>query len=123
MNQVYFSRSDISNETLNSVVVARMVKFLNLEEYQNEMCKKHPCLASVEILNIVKNGQNYHGQFSKGDTLKVYFEFTLDNTNKIFPELNKCLPGLKKNETFQAELFENPDKEDDYRIQLYALMN
>ncbi len=58
-----------------------------------------------------------------GDTVEAYFTFTLDNTSKLFPQLNKSLPGLNKDATFQAELFEKEGSENTYNIQLYAITN
>ena len=78
-------------------------------------------MGSVYIRKILQKGQNYHGQFSQGDTLSIYFTYTLRDTEKLFPELNKALPGIKVNGIFEAELFEKPDETQKYRIELYAL--
>lgn len=121
--QVFFDQSDISKSTLNSVIEAKLIKHLKNPSNASEICQKHPCYASLEITRIVENGQNFHGQFSKGDTIEAFFNFTLDNTAKLFPQLNKVLPGLKNNAIFQAELFEKEGSEHSYNIQLYILKN
>ena len=122
-NQVFFDQSDITKSTLNSVIEAKVIEHIENTTVTTEMCKKHPCYASLEITRIVQNGQNYHGQFSEGDTIEAYFNFTLDNTSKLFPQLNKTLPGLNKGTIFQAELFEKEGIENTYSIQLYVLKN
>ena len=84
-------------------------------------CNEHPCFAKIEILEIDKKGQNYHGQFFRGDTLDVYFEQTMSPSAKIYPALSRPLPGLKKGSIFRAELFEQQGSAFPMRIQLYAI--
>ena len=122
-NQLFFDQADISKSTLNSVIEAKVIKPLKDKAHQTGICQKHVCYASIEIIQIIQNGQNYHGQFVKGDTIEAFFNFTLGNTQKLFPHLNKTLPGLKRDDIFLAELFEKQSSESMYNIQLYAIKN
>lgn len=104
----------------NSVVIGKLVERIastTQDVEWNDKCSNHPCRGKIELLALSNRGSNFHGQYNEGDTIEVRFVFTLDPTDKIYPELNTPLPGLMVGDFFEAELFERESK--DYRIQLY----
>ena len=106
-----------------SIIEGKVISITNPDDklHVTSPCKTTPCNANIQILSIVSNGQNYHGQFHAKDTLNIYFSFTLSPTEEIFPELNQHLPGLNVGDIFTAQLYESPDANPPYRIKVYEV--
>lgn len=67
-------------------------------------CEKYPCQAKVKVLKTLGRGSGFNVPLSKDKIILVKFAFTLEPTQKLFPQLNKALPGLKTGEKFQADV-------------------
>ncbi len=68
-------------------------------------CVNHLCTASVLVNTIVSSGFSFNHPFAKSDTIKIKFEFTLDETTKdMFPNLTKSFPGLKVGDSFIGDV-------------------
>jgi len=113
------SETFISENNFNSVIEGKVLTRYKADDKHDLKYQKHASYADVKILQIVKNGQNYHGQFNTGDTIRIFFNFTMDKTEKLFPTLNNALPGLKKNDVFQAELIEKQGGIPQFTVFLY----
>lgn len=105
----------------NSVIIGRIVEIVAPNPQHDAPCNEVSCRAKVELMAMTKYGASFHGQFSEGEIIEVYFMFTLEETSNRFPELNEPLPGLTENKFFEAELFEA--EEEGYSVKLYKLMN
>jgi len=103
----------------NSVVQAKIVSYTSFIETGNQLCLTHPCFAKIHLLKIENYGSNFHGQFAVHDSIDVYFEYTLANTESLFPEFNYHNQGLSLNDTFSAELFESNSGLVTYKIKTY----
>lgn len=86
-------------------------------------CDVYACVASVEIISVVQQGQLYIDELQQGSQIRVYFAFTTEPTEKIFPELNEPLPGLKTGDYFQASITASPDMENTFKVNLYERKN
>ena len=86
-------------------------------------CDHAPCEALVEVLSVSQIGSDFHGQFEAGHEIDVHFDFTLEDTEEYFPELNIPLPGLEEGDFFSAPIFTSSttDSPDKYRIKMYEL--
>jgi len=71
---------------------------------ENSPCSKAPCWAKVRVNSVIGRGQG--GPFiSADDTLNVHFTFTLaETTEELIPNLDKRMPGLKINDSFEANI-------------------
>jgi hypothetical protein len=69
---------------------------------KDDVCLKHPCRASVQILEVSDCGSSVSLHVNKKDITEIQFAYTLDNTTKIFPGMKSHFPGLKKGDTFSA---------------------
>lgn len=107
----------------NSLIQGNIIKRYKANEDYQAVHREHFSEADVVILDILRMGQNYHGQFNKGDTLRIFFNFTLEDTKELFPNLNKAMPGLKENDVFKAELEEKDGSQPAYSVYLYQLIN
>jgi hypothetical protein len=107
------------NNHFNSLIKGKILHRYKATNIEVDIYKEHDALADVQILEIQRNGQNYHGQYNEGDTISIFFHFTLDNTKKLFPELNYPLPGLKEKDIFQAELIEKQSEVHGYKVLEY----
>jgi hypothetical protein len=109
-----------AENTFNSRIEARILDRFKADVRFGELYAGHYCLADVLIEKIVQNGQNYHGQFEEGDTLRLFFSFTLESTESLFPELEHHLPGVRDGDIFEAELTEK-EGEPQFTVYLYQL--
>lgn len=68
-------------------------------------CVNHHCTAQVLVNNIVSSGFSFNHPFAQTDTIKIKFEFTLDETTKdMFPNLTKSFPGLIVGDSFVGDV-------------------
>lgn len=111
------------DNNFNSLIQGKIIKRYKANEDYQSVHREHFSEADVVILDILRMGQNYHGQFNKGDTLRIFFNFTLEDTKELFPNLNKAMPGLKENDVFKAELDEKESSQPAYSVYLYQLIN
>ena len=102
----------------NSSIQGRILKRFKADERYGQPFVEHFCMADVLLEKIIRYGQNYHGQYEEGDTLRLFFHFTLENTEALFPELEQVLPGLKVKDVFEAELTEK-EGEPPFTVYLY----
>ena len=102
----------------NSSIEGRILDRRKGDERYGQLFVEHFCIADVLIEKIMRNGQNYHGQYEVGDTLRIFFHFTLESTGSLFPELDHPLPGLKAKDVFEAELTEK-EGEPPFTVYLY----
>jgi len=65
-------------------------------------CYKYPCHAKVKVLHNFGCGSSTSIAANEGDTLEIYFAYTLYNTKKLFPAMKTHFPGLKKGDIFIA---------------------
>ncbi len=106
------------NNHFNSLIEGQILeKFRRQEKFD-----QREVYADVLVLDVIRNGQNYHGQFHTGDTLRIYFEFTLHSTKDYLPELNHIFPGLDVGDVFQAELVEKMSGSPQYKVIEYKFV-
>ena len=110
------------NNHFNSLIQGKIIKRYKANEDFQTMHRENYSEADVVVVDILRNGQNYHGQFNKGDTLRIFFNFTLEHTKDLFPNLNKALPGLKESDVFNAELDEKAGSQPAYSVYLYDVI-
>ena len=68
-------------------------------------CSIHPCIATVNINNVIGYGSSFKTTIAKGDKIKLEFAFTLSETSKeLFPALEISLPGLKLGDIFTGDI-------------------
>ncbi|MDA3859881.1 MAG: hypothetical protein PF445_01515 [Melioribacteraceae bacterium] len=80
---------------------------VNIDEAKKSSgpCSIHPCVASVEINNVIETGFGFSTPLIKGNKIKVTFAYTLSETSKeLFPTLNYTLPGLKIGDSFIGDI-------------------
>lgn len=71
---------------------------------KKKSCSAQPCVATVKIIQTLGCGMGVSQVISPERIYEMHFAFTLGKTQKLFPELNRPLPGLKKGEKFQADV-------------------
>jgi len=107
-----------------TMVIGKVVKtWLDADRFEGDdhPCDTHPCEAEIELMAVTQIGSDFHGQFEAGDVLKVHFDFTLDPTKDLFPELNTHFDGLSIGEFFKSTLNTpyTSDHPDQYRVGEY----
>lgn len=65
-------------------------------------CSQYPCYADVRIIDISDCGSSVALAVNTGDTIKMKFEFTLNNTKEAFPNMKAQYPGLKQGSRFTS---------------------
>ncbi len=93
-------------------------------------CAQHPCHARIRVDSVLGYGQGFSSALSTGDTLTVFFEYTLADTRTIFFDFQQHFPGLRPGDTFRALVYENRaepvigsgKKADRYTITAYERM-
>ncbi|MFC1493472.1 hypothetical protein ACFL6O_05875 [candidate division KSB1 bacterium] len=75
-----------------------------LSEREDHPSSLVPYMADVRIEELMGTGMAFPGSISEGKTITVKFTFTLSPTKDLFPELKDHLPGLKVNDSFQADM-------------------
>ena len=70
-------------------------------------CAQHPCHARIRVDSVLGYGQGFSSALSVGDTLTVFFEYTLADTRTIFPDFQQHFPGLRPGDTFRALVYES----------------
>lgn len=113
-----FEKVDMQVNEFNSLIEGEIIARYKADERFNEVYQNHFSFADVKVLKVKRGGQNYHGQFDKGDTLRVFFSFSLEPTKGIFDDLYMDLPGLPEKAVFEAELKEKGG-EPAYTVNLY----
>jgi hypothetical protein len=68
------------------------------------VCFKYPCRAVVLINSVSACGSSVSYSLTSGDTVTIKFAYTLVNTEKAFPLMKAHFPGLKKGESFMANV-------------------
>lgn len=107
---------------MNSWIQGFVVEVMPIEPdpMKSEPCAQHACVAMIEVQQITQQGMNYHHQFGDGELMKVYFQYTMAPSSQVFPDISPALPGLNSGDSFEAELFENPDSDTPYAVKLYT---
>ena len=87
------------------LVQAKIVKIVPArKKISKKSCKTAPCLATIEILKIEKTGRTFPEKFTTGQKINIKFSCSLKENE------NKKLPGLKKKDSFKAEIIAKPKK-------------
>jgi hypothetical protein len=68
------------------------------------VCGKYPCYATVRITDVMGCGSSVPLLLNTGDTVRMKFAYTLSPTAKVFPVTKTHLPGLKKGNSFMANV-------------------
>ena len=83
----------------NCLVQAQIVKIIPArKKISKQKCKNAPCIAIIKIIKVEKYGRTFNHKLNKGQKIKVKFECSLKEIKE------KKLPGLKKGNTFKAEI-------------------
>lgn len=91
------------NRPLSCNISGKIVSILkDREKDKTSPCSKYPCRAMVRILSVNNCGSSITAPPNIGDTIEVYFSYTLHKTKKIFPALPARYPGMKKGSVFAA---------------------
>ncbi len=87
-------------------IVGKIIEILPVKTTKNATrpCEKYPCQARVQVLQVLGTGVGFHTPLSINKNMTVKFAFTLQPTQKLFPELNQALPGLATGDKFQADI-------------------
>jgi len=87
-------------------IVGKIVEVLPVKTSKEatQPCQKYACKAKVQVLKVLGIGSGFHSPLSLDKTILVKFAFTLQPTEKLFPELNKAMPGLTIGDKFQADV-------------------
>lgn len=75
----------------------------DMSEDENSKCSNYHCKAKVEILEVMRCGSSVTQILSPGDTVTMNFAYTLHKTKKLFPDMEKRYPGLKRKKVFTAD--------------------
>lgn len=68
-------------------------------------CSRYPCLADIEIIEILARGRTYQGVATQGQVLRAFFPMTLISSDVVFTEKKSlAYPGLSEGSVFQADL-------------------
>ncbi len=68
------------------------------------VCARYACRAQVRVDSVLGYGSGVTVTLSAGETVSVYFPFTLEPTRQVRPELQVDLPGLQLGDRFRADL-------------------
>lgn len=100
-----------------------MERWIDGERFEGDEhpCDRTPCEAKVEVIALTQVGNDFNGALEAGEVLEVHFDFSLDPTYALFPELNTPLDGLMVDDLFQASIQTSTDTDhaDHYRINVY----
>lgn len=125
-NSVHDIKSTLPNKVNpNSCRINGTVTRIDSIKEINSPCSMHPCVAIIEVNNVVETGLSFNSPIVKSDTIKVKFEFTLSKTSKeLFPNLNYTLPGLKVGDSFigdveKVELIKIDNKTVNFEYKIY----
>ncbi len=80
---------------------------INIEDISESTgpCSKQPCIATVNVNNVIGYGSSFKTPIAKGSNIKLKFAFTLSKTSKeVFPKLNYILPGLNIGDKFIGDI-------------------
>ena len=87
-------------------IVGKVVEILPVKTKKDatQPCEKYACQAKIQVLKVLGMGSGFHTPLSLDKTVLIKFAFTLQPTQKLFPKLNKALPGLTTGDQFQADV-------------------
>ncbi|MEQ9188666.1 MAG: hypothetical protein RLP15_13100 [Cryomorphaceae bacterium] len=107
-----------------TIIVGKIVeRWIDSERFEGDQhpCDRSPCEAKVEVIALTQIGNDFNGEIEAGEVLKVHFDFSLNPTDALFPELNTPLDGLLVDDLFQASIQTSTDTDhaDRYRINVY----
>lgn len=88
-----------------ALITAKIIKILPVsEDVKKGICSEHPCKATVQILSVWDKGNSFRPGLSPEKEISVHFEFSLNPTIGILPELEQPLPGLREGDLFETVL-------------------
>ncbi|MBN8706909.1 MAG: hypothetical protein J0L62_13615 [Bacteroidetes bacterium] len=86
-------------------ITGTIVSVLPVSSEKNKgLCANHACKAVVKILKVIAKGNSFKQPITETSELTVHFEFTLEPTAGLVPELEQALPGLKVGDSFETIL-------------------
>jgi len=86
-------------------IVGKIVQILpEREADKNTPCGKAPCKALLQLQNVIGYGTGFIKPLAPEQEIKVFFSFTLQATEKLFPELHTPLPGVQVGDTILTDL-------------------
>jgi len=86
----------------STVLIAKVLEIYD-EKTSTYPCSEVACMAKVRIEKVVISSANTLEPFSSGQEGKMRFEFSLSKTTKkLFPNLDKRLPGLNAGDRFKV---------------------
>ena len=89
-----------------STVTAEIIS-ISEERLNNYPCSEVACVAKVKITKINRRSGSFTRPLAAGQESEMRFTFTLSKTtNKLFPNLEKQFPGLKKGDRFKVNIAE-----------------
>lgn len=88
-----------------ALISAKIIKILPIpEDAKKGVCSENPCTARVQILTVWEKGNAFRPTITPEREVSVHFEFSLNPTTDLFPELEQPLPGLKEGDLFETVL-------------------
>ncbi len=67
-------------------------------------CSRVPCVASVRIGSVLGLGVGFPQPFQEGMVVRMKFAYTLDPSQRHFPEMQPAFPGLHLGSKFKADV-------------------
>lgn len=88
-----------------ALITAKIIKILPIaEDAKKGVCSDYPCKAIVQILSVWEKGNSFRPAVTPEREISVHFEFSLNPTTELFPELEQALPGLREGDLFETVL-------------------
>lgn len=88
-----------------ALITAKIIKILPItEDAKKGVCSQYPCMATVQILSVWDKGNSFRPTITPEREISVHFEFSLNPTADLFPELEQALPGLREGDLFETIL-------------------
>jgi hypothetical protein len=86
-------------------IQGKLLRMITDTSFPDFPCNKYPCMAEVEIIEIIARGRTYPGNTEKGKVMKVIFPMTLRSSDGVFKDSNVMpYPGLKEGNFFWATM-------------------
>ena len=90
------------------------------------VCGQVPCRAKVQIQRVIGYGHAFSETLAEKQEIDAYFVFSLQPTEKLFPEMTTPLPGLTSGSIFQADVAHLTETAgtptNEYRIEVYQTL-
>ncbi|MEX2595660.1 MAG: hypothetical protein WEC59_01930 [Salibacteraceae bacterium] len=115
-------QEDPATNELNTVIIAQLTT-VDTTNIRTSFCETTPCKAKAVVFAISQIGKDFDGWFEEQDTITLYFQYGFQPSEDQFTELYPPLMGLKKGNSFQAELKQSVADGGSFHVSTYKKLN